>query len=205
MHEGGDGVNIDAGHARVIWGRTNEDPPGKGSNTPVTTGSNQETTTIRKLIALAQHARTGTPLNPDYLELFRLILRFAENPESVVPADERLLEEIIYRNTFNVCPVTGCWRRCKRRDDLIKHIRKPTGPPDATFFRRHHELDVKYQGMELICCGETHTNFGVLVKHMKTHRGTYTAWDPNQSATNSQQKGETHLMISHWINLESTV
>ena len=175
IEEGRDALNIDEGHARLICGFTNLPPEadllGRSSNTPVVPPEHQKpTTSTGALHALAQQVLRGYKPKSDDLELIRLILKWAEEPQSVVPADETRLKEISDRQLFKVCPIRECSKRFRRRDDLVKHIRKPSG--DAPSLRRHHELDVKYQGMELICCGETHTNFGVLVKHMKSHRGT---------------------------------
>ena len=180
MEEGGDAVKLDQGHAILVCGYASEgvpevNPANRDPTVPAVAQApeyHDRTTSTGALLALAQQVLRGEGLKPEDLEVILLILRFAEDPRSVTSEIEMRLKEIYKDQRSSRCPINSCWKQFLRRDDLVKHVRKPTGGQDATSLKLHHELDVKYQGMELICCGETQTNFGVLVKHLKSHRGT---------------------------------
>lgn len=170
--EGGDSVFIsDAGHAILVCGDKYGSPEAEPKG--LIPAPSNPTGIAGGLLALAQQVLLKGPnVRSEYKDLVGIIYRAMHN-EPITPADEQLLINISdnYLSEGFSCPVTGCSKKYRNRDDLVKHIRKTSGATRESGLRLHHELDVKYQGMELICCGETQTNFGVLVKHMKSHRG----------------------------------
>lgn len=176
LEEGGDSVSISpTGHAILARRDTYGFQLGQAESVGVIPALSNGTSSTDVLLALAQHTLLrGQRLKSDDSDLLGIIYR-AMHDESIIPVDEVRLRAITESHLSQVytCPVSGCSKDFMRRDDLVKHIRRPgvtVVEPDQ--LRLHNELDAKYQGLELNCCGETHKTIGTLLKHIQRHSGT---------------------------------
>lgn len=126
-----------------------------------------------EILAMARNIMRGQPVSLKKKALIGIMFRKLQDISD--PGDEQLLAELLKDGLAtryqHVCPVTGCQKGYKNRDDLVKHIRAPSDTLNETERRLHQELDAKYQGLELRCCRQMHKAFGALVKHMKSHYG----------------------------------